>query len=119
MISLKPYLYLGAVSAGAVVWGWTVWVAYGAGADAERATNTKVLNAIQKTRDEAQLGAADAIAQLKPQIQVINQKVRETVRVERIYGDCVHAPGVLDDINRALGGEPAGGGKLPPTDPAR
>lgn len=96
------------------------WFGYQAGQDAVEAERFRLDEAVRLTREEAKKGTADAIAGLRPQIQVINQKVRETVRVEPVYRECVHPPGVLGDINRALVGPgPAGGGSVPRPDPSQ
>lgn len=96
----------------------TAWLGYEAGKDAVVAEQEQTRKAVADALENARKGTADAIAGLRPQVQVINQKVRETVRVEPVYRECVHAPGVLDDINRALTGTgPAGGERLPRADP--
>jgi hypothetical protein len=90
---------------------------YSLGQDSVLAEQARTREAINAAYEKARQGTADEISKLRPRVQVINQKVRETVRVEPVYRDCVHAPGVLDNINEALTGtRPAGGGSLPSTD---
>lgn len=113
---MSPWL-VGIAVAG--VLGGTAWVSYQAGRDAVVAEQAETRKLVSDALENARKGTADAIAGLRPQVQVINQKVRETVRVEPVYRECVHSPGVLDDINRALtGAGPTGGGRVPRPDPA-
>jgi len=116
---MSKYFYLGAALAIMTGWLGSLWFAFDAGKTHQKAQALLVAAAITETRDQARQGTADALATFKPNVQVINQKVRETVRVERVYSECVHPAGVLDDINRALGAGPAGGGKLPTPDAPR
>lgn len=103
----------------ALVFASCMWWSYKAGRNAVIAEEVKTREAVSAALDNSRKGTADAIAELKPQVQIINQKVREVVRTVPVYRECVHAPGVLEDINRALTGGPASGGLLPPVDPAK
>lgn len=115
---MTPYLIVGLASAGAAAG--LYWFGYQAGKDACVAEQARTQATITQVETNVQKGIADELAKIKPNTQVINQRVREVVRVEPVYRGCVHAPGVLGDINRALtGAEPAGGGSVPPADPPR
>jgi hypothetical protein len=116
-MSFYARLVLGAIMA--LVFAACMWGSYKAGRNAVIAEEVKTRTAITEALDNSRKGTADAIAELKPQVQIINQKVREVVRTVPVYRECVHAPGVLEDINRALTGGPVGGGVLPPVDPAK
>lgn len=75
---------------------------------------TEVL--IARVREEAQLGAADAIAKNRPVQQIIKQKLETEVREVPVYRDCRNTPDVQRLLNNALtngGSEPPGGSELP------
>lgn len=76
---------------------------------------------IHDTREQAQLGAADAISQIKINNVTIRQRAETVVREVPVYRECRHAPGMLDRINAALTGasEPAGASELPASAAAR
>lgn len=84
-----------------------------AGANSEKARQAELKQAIQDTRDAAMKGAGDAIAQIKITNTTVQQKVERVTREVPVYRDCRHAPGMLDNLNSALRGEPAGGGVVP------
>ncbi len=95
-----------------------LWAGYEFGHAAADRAHLRTQEAENQAIENARKGTADAIAKLQPQVQVIQQKVRETVRVEPVYRDCVHPDRVLRDINQALQG-PRSGGSVPPADPTR
>lgn len=70
---------------------------------------------IADVREQAQLGAAEAIAKNKPQTTIIKQQLETITRVEEVYRDCRHTPDAMRLLNDALTGEPlsASGGELP------
>lgn len=114
-VLLAIVLAWGASVAGSFFYGQDI------GRDAEIAGQAKIKQAIDDTRQQAQLGAADAIAEIKIVNTTIHQKAETVVRTERVYADCRHADGMLDTINSAITGraEPAGEGKLPAAQPAK
>lgn len=61
----------------------------------------------------AQQGAADAISKIEIKQVTIRQAIETRIRDVPVYRDCKHAPGMLDSINAALTGQPAGGGVMP------
>lgn len=116
---MNPYILLALV----IGWGASVagagWYGIGLGEDriiAKQASDDKTR---QETREAAQLGAADAIAKLKPINTTIVQKTQREIRENTVYAECrVPASGV-QLANQAITGrpaEPAGGGGLSSTD---
>lgn len=89
-----------------------------AGVNSEKAKQADIKQAIQDTRDAAMKGAGDAIAQVKITNTTVQQKVERVTREVPVYRDCRHAPGMLDNLNNALRGEPAGGGVVPEAAPS-
>lgn len=113
---MNPYVLLAVVMA----WGGSVGGAFfygqGVGKDSEIAGQAQISQAVRDTRAAAQLGAADAIAQIKVTNTTIRGKTETIVRENVVYRDCRHAPDSVRAINSALAGtaaEPVGGGKLP------
>jgi hypothetical protein len=79
---------------------------------------------VEKTREAAQLAAAEAISKIEVKNTTIRQKAEVITREVPIYRDCVHTPATLGLLNDALApgaaeGKPADRGKLPAADPAR
>jgi len=117
---MNPYAILAVV----VLWGASVGGAFfygsGVGKDGEIANQAENKQLILDTRKQAQLGAADGIAQLKVIHKTVQGKVETIIREDVRYRDCLHDDlGVLL-INEALTGkrsQPASSGKLPRTDP--
>jgi hypothetical protein len=110
---MNPY----AIIAALVLWGASIagtgWWFYGSGQDSEKAKQADLKQAIQDTRDAAMKGAGDAIAAAKITNTTVQRVVETRTRVEPVYRDCKHTPGMRDTLNGALRGEPAGGGELP------
>ncbi len=68
---------------------------------------------IRKTREAAQIGAADAISNIKIENKNITRNIETLVRTDIVYRDCHHNPVVmrlLEDIRS--GSDPAAAGKL-------
>lgn len=91
----------------------TGYVAFGLGQDHEIAKQAKQEQVIREVRQAAIEGAADAISKLKVENKTVYQRSDTVVREVPVYRDCRHDPRVFNDINEALTGKPAGGGKLP------
>lgn len=106
-----------------VVWFASVGYAfvYGqqVGQDGETAQQARIDQAIKQTKDAAQEGAANAIAQIKIVNTTVRAKTETLVRENIVYRDCVHPAGQLRNINEALSGHGQafrpGVGKLPGT----
>lgn len=71
------------------------WFGRGWYADSQ---NLRVERAIAKTKDEAQAGAAAAIAKIEVKNIVINQKVVEHTYHDPVYQDCRHTPEAYQQI---------------------
>lgn len=110
---MNPYPIIAAL----ILWGaslaGTGWWFYGSGQDSEKAKQADIDKAIQTTRDAAMKGAGDAIRDAKIINTVTKREVETITREVPVYRACVHDDRVLDSLDRALRGEPAGGGKLP------
>lgn len=115
---MNLYLILGLV----IAWGASVGGAFlygtGVGADQTIATQAKVDQAIRDTREAAQQGAADAIAQLKPVNKTIVQRTQREITENVVYRDCRVPAAGLQLANEAITGqrapEPARDQQLPP-----
>lgn len=119
---MNPYVLLAVVLA----WGGSVGGAFfygeSVGRNGEIAGQAKITKAVEDTRAAAQLGAADAIAQIKVTNTTVRGKTETIVRENVVYRDCRHPPDSVRVINSALAGtaaEPAGGGVVPGPDAAR
>jgi hypothetical protein len=116
---MNPYLILGAVLFWVASVGGAGWFGMGVGEDriiAKQASDDQIR---QQTREDAQQGAAAAIAANRPINNTIVQKVQHEIRTDRIYTECrVPATG-MQLANQAITGrpaEPAGGEQLPAAD---
>lgn len=90
--------------------------AYGLGADHSKAKQADIEAARQQARDDAQTGAANAIAKAAAENTKVETRIKTVTREVPVYRDsaCAHDVRVFDDLNRALRGESAGGGLVPP-----
>lgn len=87
-----------------------------------RADQAEALDLARKVRDEAQRGAAAAIAQIEIKHTTVRQAVEKEIHEKLVYRDCQHSADQLQRINAALTGrEPVapGGGQLPRLDATR
>lgn len=90
------------------------------GIDHQKASEADKRELVAEAVDAANSAAAEAISQIKVTNQTIRQEVERETRTNTVYVDCRHTPAGMSGVNAALGGaEPAGGGKLPQTDPAK
>lgn len=113
------YVILGLVIAWGASLGGAFFYGENVGKDSEIAGQAKINKAVTDTRAAAQLGAADAIAQIKVTNTTVRGKTETIVRENVVYRDCRHAPDSVRAINSALAGtaaEPAGGGVVPAPD---
>lgn len=104
---MNPYVLLALV----IGWGASVagagWYGMGLGEDkaiAKQASDDKIR---QQTFDDAQRGAAAAIAANKPINNTIVQKVQHEIRTERVYSDCRVPASGMQLANEAITGKPA------------
>jgi hypothetical protein len=84
-----------------------------------RADQAEVLELARQVRDDAQRGAAEAIAKIEIKQTTIRQTLEKEIHEKPVYRDCRHDADSLPRINAALTGrepQPAGGGKLPRLD---
>lgn len=92
---INPWTILGAVLFLGASHSFVAWKAYGAGQNAEIVKQESDEALMRKTREAAQLGAADAIAGIKITSTTINREIQTLVRTDVVYRDCRHAPDVL------------------------
>lgn len=117
---MNPYVILGVV----VLWGGSVggafWYGTGVGENKVIAKQAKDNELVLETRKAAQLGAADAIAQIKITNTTVRGKVETIIRDNPVYRDvtCRHDAIGMQYINEALTGRsvPADRGVVPGTD---
>lgn len=84
-----------------------------------RADQAEVIELARKVRDDAQRGAAEAIAAIEVKHVTLRQTLEREIHEKPVYRDCRHDDGSLQRINAALTGrEPVapGSGKLPRLD---
>jgi hypothetical protein len=119
---MNPWLIIGA----GIFWVLSVGGAYvkgqTTGANRVIAQQVAVNDAVRETREAAQAGAAAAIAANKPVNTTIVQKTQKEIRENTVYTDCRVTAGGMQLANQAITGkpaEPAGGDKLPATQPAK
>jgi hypothetical protein len=112
---INPYALLGAgiLAVSLAVGGFTFGVKY------QRGQEARAEQLIARVRDEAQRGAAEAIAQIKINNTTIRQQLETQVRENTVYRDCKLDPDSFRLLNDALSGapgQPAGGGVVSGTD---
>jgi uncharacterized protein HemX len=112
---IKPWGVVAALAAaiGMSVGGFVFGVKY------QRGQEAYAQQLIRDTREQAALGAADAIAKQKKEVTIIKQQLETITRVEEVYRDCRNTPDAQRLLNDALKGErteSTGGGKLPGID---
>jgi len=87
-----------------------------------RADQAEVLELARQVRDDAQRGAAEAIAKIEVKHTTVRAAVEREIHEKLVYRECVHSADQLQRINAAITGrepQPAGGGKLPRLDATR
>lgn len=112
---MNPYALIaaGVLALGLAIGGFVFGVKYESGQQAK----TEAL--IADVREQAQLGAAEAIAKNRPVQQIIKQKLETQVRENTVYRDCRNSADAFRLLNDALAGrepQPVGGGQLPGAD---
>lgn len=114
--------YLIALLAFIGVLGGTAFKSYEMGRDSVIADNAKTEALITKVRDDAKLGAADAIAKIEIKQVTIQGRLQKEIQTNTVYRDCVHSPDGMRSINDALTNTdsgPSSGGQLPASSPAK
>lgn len=113
---MNPYTIIlaGVAALGLSVGGFVFGVKY------QRGQEAYAQQLVLATREQAALGAADAIAKQKKEVTIIKQQLETITRVEEVYRDCRNTPDALRLLNDALkgGSGSSGGGELPRTDGA-
>lgn len=98
------------------------WWAYGAGKDAEIASQAREDRYAAVAVQQAASATAAAISKIKVQHRTVRQEVEREIIERPVYRDplCSHSPEQLQRINAAITGraEPAGSGLVPPADAA-
>lgn len=103
----------------AAVWAASValvgFKSYGLGVDHSKDKQADIEAARQQARDDAMKGAADAIAKAAAENTKVETRIKTVTRTVPVYRDsaCSHDQRVLDDLNRALRGEPASDSFVP------
>lgn len=103
---MNPWLILAAVIAwgGAYLWG------RHDGADLVRAEQSRAEKLVNKAREEAHIGAAEAIAKLEIKHVTLTQHLQKETRIEPVYLECRHTPAGLRILNSALVNRPVASG---------
>ena len=78
------------------------------GSDHQIAKRAKTEKLIAQVREQAQLGAADAINGIEVKHTTINRRVEREIRENTVYRDCVNTPVAIELLdnaraNRAIG----------------
>jgi hypothetical protein len=87
----------------------------------QRGQEARAVLLVEKVREQAQLGAAEAIAQIKINNTTIRQQLETQVRENTVYRDCKLDPDAFRLLNDALSGasgQSAGRGELSGADSA-
>lgn len=121
---MSPWAIVGTlVLWGASLAGTAAWF-YGAGQDAEIATQAKLDSTRQETRALAAEAAASAIAAIEVRHVTIRQKLERVVQEREVFRDCRSGPDAVRLLNdspgvaRAASGS-GSGGELPAAGSAR
>lgn len=70
-----------------------------------RADQAEVLELARKVRDDAQRGAAEAIARIEIRHTTVRAAVEREIHEKLVYGECRHTDYALRRINSALIGD--------------
>jgi hypothetical protein len=111
----NPYVLLaaGVLAVALAIGGFTFGVKY------QRGQEARAEQLIARVRDEAQLGAAEAIAKIEIKNTTIRQQLETVTREVPVYRDCRNTDDGMRLINDALRGPGAAGrGELSGTDAA-
>lgn len=101
---MKPWLILG----GVVIWVASIAGSYmfgdTNGENRQKVHENEIKQAIEDTREQAKLGAADAIAKQKVKHTVIQGKVQTIIKDNPVYRDCEHTDDAFRLLNDAITG---------------
>lgn len=113
---LSPYAWIAAI-VGAIT---LALGAFSFGVRYESGQHAKAELLVAAVREQAQLGAADAIAKNKPVQQIIKQQLETITREVPVYTDCRNTADAMRLLNDALSNrQPADRGELPGADTAQ
>jgi hypothetical protein len=112
VFTMNPYILIAIGIAWVSSVGYAGYTGIDYGETKAKAEQTKLDDAVKKTREAAIEGAALAIAANKPINQTIVQKVQREIQTNTIYTECRHTANGLRGVNEALTGKPS----LPPSD---
>lgn len=102
---MNPWVILG----GVLVWVASIAGSYAYGTDVgktgEIARVAELKQAMEETREQAKLGAADAIAKNKVKHTVIQGKVQTIIKDVPVYRDCEHTDDAFRLLNDAITGK--------------
>ena len=115
---MTPYGLLG----GALLWAASIaaagWWAYGAGRDAEVATQAREDKTAARATEAAAAAAALAISKIEVRNVVVNKQLEREVFTREVFRDCRSGADAVRLLNATPGVAPAasapGGGQLPP-----
>lgn len=117
-----PYGYAAVAISVALLTGGAYVKGRSDGSAIARAEQAEVLELARKVKDDAQRGAAEAIAQIEIKHVTVRQLLEKEIHEKTVYRDCRHDADGLRLVNAALTGRepfPVGGGKLPRLDATR
>lgn len=81
----------------------TYYAGHRAGVDSCQSQQQREADLIRQVKEATEKSIAAGLSNLKIENKTIVGRVEREIRTNTVYRDCVHAPGVLDDLNRALG----------------
>lgn len=107
---MNPYALLGAgiLALLLAVGGFRFGVKY------QRGQEARAEKLIAKVSEQAQLGAAEAIAKIEMKTTTIRQQLETVTREVPVYRDCRNTPDGMRLINEALRSPGASGGRVVP-----
>ena len=112
------YVYLIGVIVAAAMTGGAYFKGRGDGADLQLAAQAKEQQLVEKVKQEAMQGAADAISKIEIKQVTIQGRLQKEIQTNVVYRDCAHTPDGLRSLNDALtntdGPRPVSGSVLPP-----
>ena len=101
---MNPYAALGAVLLWGASLGATGWWFYGAGRDAEVASQDRAEKAVQAASEKMTAAAAQAISQIKVQHRTVQQEIQREVVEKPVFRDCRSGPDAVRLLNSTIPG---------------
>lgn len=96
--------------------------AYNYGVEHQIVEQAKVDDLIKTVKEDAMIGAADAISKISIKQVTIKGRLEKEIQTNTVYRECVHTPDGLRAINDALTNSESGSvdhSELPPSSPAK